>query len=150
VVWDQASADAVILSDGSLKEMAIIWIKNHPVQFLATIINNVKNLLFENYQPLIYQRIDDFLHRWVLTSKLLLYLFFPAGTFFALLSSGFRLALVPLLVILYMTITIPLMHTDARYFVYTYLFIIITVAISSVIRGDQKKKKLDKGHGDDI
>jgi 4-amino-4-deoxy-L-arabinose transferase-like glycosyltransferase len=134
------SADKVLLSDEFFKKTALLWIKKNPVEFLKIMIANVKNLVWNfNLFAYQYQRTDEPAYYAVYVIRILLYIFFLAGTVVTVFERRFNLAFFPLLITLYLVCTHAPMHTEPRYFIYALPFMAL-LAPAGMNRGLLKPK----------
>ncbi len=133
------SARAVIQSDNFLKRMALLWIKDNPLHFLAIIVSNVRTLLFGDYQPLAYHAIGGNSYLYIVVLKWGLYLSFLMGTILLILQRRFHIVFFPLAISFYIIIVHSLMHTEPRYFMYAYTFMAITVPV--LLSGQSPREK---------
>jgi len=121
--------DKVILADDFLKKTAFIWIKNNPAKFPAIMLENIKHLILPNDQPLVYQQLSGPLCSAFFVIKLVFFLFSLYGMYFLLRARRFHLVFFPLVIVLYIIIINSLMHAEPRYFIYTYLFMTMTIPV---------------------
>jgi hypothetical protein len=122
--------DKVVLADEFFKKMALLWIKNNPGEFLKVMINNIKNLVW-NFNPFVYQEAGETFYALTFLIRMLLYIFFLAGTVVVIYEGRYDLAFFPLLITLYLVCTHAPMHTEARYFIYALPF--MTLLVPAVI-----------------
>jgi hypothetical protein len=121
------STELVIISDRFLRKVALEWIKKNPKEFLIVMYGNARELIFGTYEPLVYHELKKPLLVFTSMVRIMLYVFFMAGLVRVLSRSRFYLALLPLMIICYLIAIHTPMHTEPRYFVYSYVFMALVI-----------------------
>lgn len=133
------SARQIIECDRFLRKTAAVWIRHYPFHFSKIISANAENLLFGDFQPLVYQEIKGYLYLYTSVVKWALWLLFIAGTLVLLRQREFQIVFFPLAIVLYLIIVHSPMHTEPRYFIYAYTFMPMT--LPALFQGPHERRE---------
>lgn len=123
------TAQRVIKCDRLLKKTAATWIRQYPFRYLRIVSANVVTLLFGDFQPLVYHKIEGYLYLYTAIMKWASWILFIIGTLVLLRLRRFHIVFFPLAVVFYLIIVHWPMHTEPRYFIYAYTFMPMTVPV---------------------
>lgn len=121
--------DNVIMADIFLRNAAVTWIKDNPLGFARVLVNNLRELLFGRYNPLIYQ---DMKKGYFLVFDLVrygVYSLFLLGLIKGVRKRMYKLILPPVVVICYLSSVHMFFHAEPRYFIYAYIFMPIVIPL---------------------
>lgn len=122
------AAKDVQMSDAFLQRLAIAWILDNPLTYAGLVIEHVPQLLFGEYQPLVYCDVGSAVLAWTEFARYALYLVFVVGSIVCVRRRAFRLLIVPWGIFLYLlAIHIP-MHVESRYLVQAHPFFPMVLA----------------------
>lgn len=130
--------ESVMAADTVLLKSAVLWIRTHPFAYLSVMTNNLNNMLFGEYQPLVYDQLSRHGLYLVNLGRIVLYILCLLGIVAAILSGRFHSIYLPMVIISYHLFIYMPMHTEPRYLVEAYPFMALTIPC---IIGISKSKK---------
>ncbi len=124
---DPPATTDIIAADRLLRYAANSWIQHHPWEYSAVMKNNLRTLLFAEYQPFVYHRLTGYAFMFANSMRSALYVLSLAGLIAAFLTKQGQMTILPLMVIMYLIMIHIPMHTEPRYFVEAYPFMALFV-----------------------